>query len=244
MNYLYLLLVILVCFLLYHVEWYPTKVVDITYINMERDEDRKKFMETQLAQLGIPYRRWVGIDASLFTTEEMKQNHVGSPSFAIRHNHWDKKMRNTGVIGCWLAHKTLLQDLATQNAKNNAAHLILEDDIHVPPNLMARWPAIQRDLPRDWDMLFFGLTQPVIQKQINASIGKLEPGHGNWGAYAYAVRHGSIKTKILPCLTWFRDPIDDQYDICFDSLNAYVITPQLLHSDSEFQDKSSIDKAL
>ena len=244
MNYLYILLGVTVIFFVYVYvkEWATPELADISYINMDKDTDRRAFMEKQLNAVNVPYRRWPGVDGSTLTTEDMKRNHVGSPSFAIRHKSWDGKMRNTGVIGCWLAHKTLLEHLATLPVHDNYAHLIIEDDIHIPSTLKkSKW---EQDLPRDWDMLYFGITQPVIDKQITPKLAKLKPGNGNWGTYAYAVRHGSIRTKILPCLTWFHDPIDNQYDMCFSEWNTYALTPNMLTADSEFQEKSSIDKSL
>lgn len=212
---------------------------------MDKDTDRRSFMETQLARLPLPFRRWPGVDGSKLTTADMKAEHVGSPSFAIRHKSWDGKLRNTGVIGCWLSHKKLLQYLSSLPARDNDLHLIIEDDIHVPPSLLSeRWSQVRQQLPRDLDMVYFGITNPVIDYPVSKDLAKLKPGDGNWGTYAYAVRHGSLTTKILPCLDFFRDPIDNQYDTCFDKLNAYAVTPNILRADSEFQDKSSIDKAL
>jgi hypothetical protein len=245
MNYLYILLVLVTAFLLFHVPWNKPQIVDISYINMDKDTDRRAFMETQLAHLAVPYRRWPGVDGSKLTTADMKTEHVGSPSFAIRHKSWDGKLRNTGVIGCWLSHKKLLQYLSTLTVGDDDLHLIIEDDINVPSSLLTdRWPSLQKQLPRDVDLVYFGITNPVISHPASNDLVKLKPGDGNWGTYAYAVRHGSITTKILPCLEHFRDPIDNQYDACFDRLNAYAIIPNLINADSEFQDKSSIDKAV
>ena len=245
MNYLYILVVLLTLFLLFHVTLNKPQIVDISYINMDKDTDRRSFMETQLARLPLPFRRWPGVDGSKLTTADMKAEHVGSPSFAIRHKSWDGKLRNTGVIGCWLSHKKLLQYLSSLPAHDNDLHLIIEDDIHVPPSLLSeRWSKVRQQLPRDLDMVYVGITNPVIDYPVSKDLTKLKPGDGNWGTYAYAVRHGSITTKILPCLDFFRDPIDNQYDTCFDKLNAYAVTPNILRADSEFQDKSSIDKAL
>ena len=43
---------------------------------------------------------------------------------------------NQGVIGCWLSHKRLLTHLSKQNLPTHYAHMITEDDIDFPENLI------------------------------------------------------------------------------------------------------------
>jgi len=56
------------------------------------------------------------------------------------------------------------------------------------------------------------------------------------------VKHGSLKTKILPALRFMTDAIDEQYNTLFGDLNAYCIRPSIIELHSELSKTSSINK--
>lgn len=216
---------------------------DISYINLEKDVGRRSMQETQLARVGVPYRRWEGTLGSSLTSADMFREGVGASNFAQRHAAADKRFRNMGVIGCWLSHVHLLRHLATVPANEYDGHVILEDDVHIPSDLFAH--PVWRELPSDWDVLFLGITKPVVETQVSQHLVRLRSespeARGNWGTYAYVVRHGSLESKILPFFKYYLNPFDVQISQAFTAWNVYAVQPVIVKAESEFQDASSID---
>jgi len=212
-------------------------VSDIYYINLDKDVERRQHMETQLPLA----HRWPAVNGAGLTPESMARHNVPESVYSHRKN-WDGKMRNAGVVGCWLSHVTLMRHLATLPAPEHAAHLILEDDVTVTQSLD---DSIFQGLPDDWDILYFGITKPNVEHKITDRIVKLNTytlyGQGNFGTFAYAVRHGSLRTKILPFFTYFLNAIDVQMNQAFDKWNVYAIQPNVIVAESEHQPNSSID---
>lgn len=221
-----------------------SQITTVHYINMDKDTTRREFMETQLAHYGAQVQRWPGWNVKGLTVDELTALHIGEPVYSVREQLWDGKLRNVGVMGCWLSHTSLLKHLAAMpNAKQQDAHLILEDDVYVPPDILARWAALP--LPKDWDVVYLGIGHPTIDKTASPSpaLVKLKYGRGNAGMYAYVVRHGALQTKILPRLQQFTNAIDMQLSAMFDVLDVYAVMPAWVDARSPLQDKSSIDSA-
>lgn len=211
---------------------------------MDKDTARREFMETQLVHYGAQVERWPGRSVKGMTVDELTALHIGEPVYSVREQLWDGKLRNVGVMGCWLSHTSLLKHLANMSTANpQDAHLIFEDDVYVPPDILARWATLP--LPRDWDVVYLGIGHPTIDKGTSPSpeLVKLKYGRGNAGMYAYVVRHGALQTKILPRLQQFTNAIDMQLSTMFDVLNVYAVMPAWVDPRSPMQDKSSIDSA-
>ncbi len=239
-NYMILGIVALVIAFYIYVGWSRAPYVsDITYINLEKDVERRNHMEKQVPQA----RRWPAVNGADLTPDDMARYNVSESVYSHRKN-WDGKMRNAGVVGCWLSHVTLLRHLATTHVPDHAAHLILEDDVTVTPTALNQ--SLLKDLPNDWDIVYFGITKPNIASRISNKIVKLKShtlyGQGNFGTFAYAVRHGSLQTKIVPFFTHFLNAFDVQINQGFDNWNVYAIQPNVVIADSEHQPNSSIDK--
>ena len=218
-------------------------IEDIYFINLDSDVERRAHMEQQLVHAKQTVHRWSATNGANLTTNDMANNNVGEPVYSHRKN-WDGTMRNAGVVGCWLSHVSLFRYLANKPIPDHAAHLILEDDVTVSPAALE--PAVLENLPADWDIVYFGITKPNIESKVSDHIVKLQShtlyGQGNFGTYGYAVRHGSLHTKILPFFTHFTNAIDVQLNQAFDRWNVYAIQPNVVSAESDHQAKSSIDK--
>jgi hypothetical protein len=153
---------------------------------------------------------------------------------------------NVGAIGCWISHKRLLTYLAEQPHDTNTAHLICEDDAEFPTDFMTgndNWSKVSKHIPADWDMVFLGIKKPIIGKDIAPGIKKMRTTYnkGNWGAHAYLVRHGALKTKILPSIERMTDEIDVHYDMMSDHWNIYICDPPTVRYNDELAAKSNIN---
>lgn len=225
-------------------------VKDIWIINLEKDKERLDNILTRTQHIQDIVHRWPATYGKDLTRESIYGEGVG---YALTRtgNQTDDlagKMRNAGVVGCWLSHKRLLTHLASLDVPEYYGHLILEDDVDIPADFLKpsdAWHQVYKRIPTDWDMVYFGLTQP-LGKAIGDRILKArsaKPGDtGNWGTQAYIVRHGSLKTKILPWLRHMTDAIDEQYNAKFDDWSVYVVEPAIITLDEIMSKNSSLLK--
>lgn len=63
----------------------------------------------------------------------------------------------------------------------------------------------------------------------------------NLGAFAYIVRHESIKTKILPVLKYMVDAYDEHINLQFNNWNVYLLNPGIIDINDELQNESAIN---
>ena len=225
-------------------------VKDMWIINLDKDKKRLENIYKRTGHIQEIVHRWPATYGKDLTREQLKPEGVG---YAVTRTGNQKDdlagvLRNAGVVGCWLSHKRLLTHLATLDVPEYYGHLILEDDVDIPADFLKpsdEWHKVYTRVPTDWDMVYFGLTQPlgspIGERILKASSAK--PGHeGNWGTQAYMVRHGSIKTKILPALEYMTDAIDEQYNDHFNEWNVYVVEPAIIKLDTEMSADSSLLK--
>jgi len=219
------------------------RIDDIWIINLDRASDRWDNMRNQTARLGDMVHRFSAMDGKTITERDSLLKEGVSKIVTVDGNKWDNII-NKGVVGCWLSHKRLLQQLANQDHQHDYGHLILEDDVHIPEDFLSgddNWSKIAKNIPADWDMVYLGLYPEASGIPIADNIVKLQPlGYGQWGTHAYLVKHGSIKTKLLPALRFMTAAIDDQYSSLFGDLNAYCIRPSILPLNETMSTKSTI----
>jgi len=149
--------------------------------------------------------------------------------------------RNPGAVGCWLSHKRLMQHLSDVPADSNVGHLIVEDDIQIKPEFLKDWEYRKHTVPADWDIVYFDINHPrgvPVGEGIQRVVFTRDTG--NWGTQAYMVRHGSLKSRILPKLRFMNAEIDVQLNNCSEDLNIYFFSPSLLHLNQTMSTNSTI----
>jgi len=218
----------------------------ISVINLEKDKHRWRSIKRKLNYLKDPApQQWKGVYGKDLKRTEMHDLgigfamvHSGKGSYGQQH----KDLRNLGTVGCFLSHRSLLTSLAQINLPDDAAHLILEDDIEPPKSLLTKAEKMVKTVPQDWDMIYLGIHKP-IGKPISPCVWKLTHAtkdEGNWGTHAYLVKHKSLKEKILPWLKYMIDALDLQYNIKFDEWNVYSIQPDIIKLNKTQSAKSTI----
>ena len=222
----------------------PARIDDIWVINLDRDAERWTHMSAKIAHFGDMVHRFSAMDGKTIKDREGIHKEGVGYSFTLVRGKGDDII-NRGVVGCWLSHKRLLRHLADQEHQNTYGHLILEDDVTIPNDFLSgtdAWSRISKNIPGDWDIVYLGMNGDVEGSPIADNIVKLSPyKKGQWGTYAYVVKHGSIKTKLLPALRFMTDSIDEQYNTLFGDINAYCIRPSLIRPNEEICNTSSID---
>jgi len=206
-------------------------------INLDRDTTK---LDTFMKQPHIPDTfevvRWRATYGKDLDVNEMCSAGIGGAMFVSgkgAYKDYLKDLRNLGAIGCFLSHRSLLQHLASTDFPDSAGHLILEDDAHFSSDFLNgqhTWNKIRTTIPTDWDMVYIGIVWPK-GNYIEPGVMKLDSnfivkdGDGNYGTHAYLVRHGAIRTKILPWLRHMVDTIDRQYNYKFNEWNVYAVHP-------------------
>ena len=223
-------------------DFFPN-IKTIHVINLDKDKTRFNSFTKRLSNL--KYERWNAIYGKDLHPRNLKKLGIGTTTVMSgrgKYSEQFKDLRNLGAVGCFLSHRNLLNHLSFMNVPGSSGHLILEDDVMFLPDWSERWEKIRVDIPTDWDIVYLGMIKPIGEK-INSNViklRKLDYNEGNWGTWAYLVRHESLAKKILPWLTYMIDAIDQQFTMKFDEWNAYCLDKSLVIPDKKLSDKSTI----
>jgi GR25 family glycosyltransferase involved in LPS biosynthesis len=217
-------------------------------INLDKDKERWASLTAAATSAKIPLQRWPATYGKDIPYDEFRSLGVGHAMIRPDRNDKEhKKLVNLGVAGCFLSTRRLLTHLSTLSYPSSAGHLILDDDVVLPPDLLhpsGRWSKVRQTIPKDWDMIYLGIWS-ATGTDVAPGVKKLrfreDEKNVNLGTFAYIVRHGAIP-KILPHLTYMIDAIDEQYTYKFNEWNVYALTPNLVSVNEEMNEDSSINK--
>ena len=193
--------------------------------NSKRYRDIKEFATAA----GVPLQPWKGVIVTPEQKHTLPEQGVGTTHFKDRTG----AVFNLGVIGAFLAHRSLFRELA-EKAPNKPGTLIFEDDVEIPADLYDRLAAVQSEIPTDWDVIFLDKLY-TVGKPISKNIMKLDKdmtGTKNWGIWAYIVKNASLKERILPKFEHMLDVPDIQLAKFGDTLNMYLIQPSIVKQDA------------
>jgi len=208
-------------------------------INLDRDV--KKLAAFQKQPFPFPVERWTATYGKDLNAYSLPEQGVGSVIYIKGKGAYgldqSKDLRNLGAIGCFLSHRALLQHCATLQVPDTAGHLILEDDVAVDDTFQRKWDERRLLIPKDWDIVYLGIHSP-IGNSIGNDILKLQPTSDdgkNVGTHAYIVRHGVLRTSLLPFLENMTDAIDQMYKRKFSTLNVYGFKRALIGTDETME---------
>ena len=217
------------------------------FMNLDKDTERRDALLKRGTIGTVTIQRWPATYGKEIPYEDFRKLGVGHAM--VRPNRLDKEHKNLvnlGVVGCFISTRRLLTHLSTLYVSDSTGHLILDDDVAIPQDILApdgQWEKIRHTIPSDWDMIYLGIWNPT-GKAINEHVIKLQvtdKPRANLGTFAYIVRHGAIKTKILPWLRYVVDAIDEQYSIKFNEWNVYAVTPNIIGVNEVMNEKSTIN---
>jgi GR25 family glycosyltransferase involved in LPS biosynthesis len=214
----------------YCIPTHPT-LDTIHVLNLDKDVKRWQTMEANGTRLGLPLQRFPGFNGRVLTQHTVHPLGVGRAM--IRPNRKDKEGKhlvNLGLVGCFVAHRNLLTHLSTLPYSDSAGHMILEDDITLPDDFMSRWAAVAARVPGSYDIVQCGLWHP-LGTEVAPGILRLRTDptkRVNLGAFCYVVRHGALRTKILPWLRYMVDAYDEQLALKYGEWESYGVQPNLV----------------
>ena len=200
---------------------------DAYVINMDKYPDRFKRIEENAKGAGFTIKRWPGVEIMEEHVLSLPEKGIGTLIYTSRAGG----KRNLGAIGCFLAHRGLLEHIAAN--PNGTGTFICEDDVEIPPDFLSKLEAVSSEIPEDWDIIY--MNKYMIQgTSVSTHILKLNQdltSSKNMGTWAFIVKNESIKSKILPVLRQMIDELDLQLGRNADTLNMYLITPPIVYVD-------------
>jgi hypothetical protein len=215
---------------------YVNQVVDKVYlINLDRDTERLKKMTEQLTKLNIEFTRFPAVLGS----EVKTSSHLTELCL---------KYCTDGIKGCALSHKTIWEDMIT----NNYEHvLVLEDDAIFADDFEHMFKTGWDQVPKDFDVWYLGCNfkctdTKAIPLLYNRVLGHtpipvdthIQRVYGSVGTHGYVISNKCARTfKHLPIYTH----IDAQMTIWLDkySLNAYSVKPLIVNTSQQLEDSGS-----
>jgi GR25 family glycosyltransferase involved in LPS biosynthesis len=205
---------------------------DAYTITLESHPERWSRMSQLASKAGIGLKPWPGVIVKKDEVDALPPLGVGTTTYKDRSG----RIFNLGVIGAFLAHRSLLQDIAA-NGTRKTGTFISEDDIDIQPDFYQKLAAVTPEIPADWDIVFLDKNIPTIQGQkVSPHVIKLDrdiTGTKNWGIWSYVVKNSSVASKILPCMEHMMDVPDIQLARFADRINMYLITPSITYGDPQ-----------
>jgi len=124
---------------------------DKTYVlSVESAILRREKFEQRFA--GLNYSFFFGADKNKFSVGEIKTKGIYNEELAIHHHRYNKKMQ-PGEIACAWSHKMIYEDMIGKRYKRI---LIMEDDALPDSTVIKNIPAILKELPKNWELLWWG----------------------------------------------------------------------------------------
>lgn len=200
------------------------RIVTAHVVNMDESKERLAECMAAAAVARIPLQRWPAVDTRKYEEKDLAPNKLSKYIWK-----WAVEHKRLGMLGCYLSHRTLLQHLSTLPVSDNDAHLVLEDDAHIPADFWAQWLTVLQDVPPDWDMVQIGVTFPNL-RNVKGRVHRHLNDRGNGGTFAYVVRHGALP-KINAHIEYMSDPIDLMYRAKWREWKYYIIYPEICPHD-------------
>ena len=210
---------------------------DAYAITMDPASKRYVDIKAYATAAGVPLQPWKGVLVTPQMKDTLPEQGVGTTNFKDRTG----AVFNLGVIGAFLAHRSLYRHVA-ETAADKPGTLIFEDDVEIPADLYDKLAAIEKDVPADWDFIFLDKLY-TVGKPVSEHITKLDKdmtAMKNWGIWAYIVKNSSLKEKVLPRMEHMLDVPDIQLAKFADVLNMYLITPSIVRQDRNNAPKSVV----
>lgn len=185
-----------------------TKVV---CINLDRRPDRRQRVQAELARHGFEsVERFAAIDGDA----------VEIPT------HWK---HTAGAYGCLLSHVQVVSAARDSGAPNV---LIFEDDAVLDPEFENKFERFIKEVPDDWDMLYFGALHKDEPLKISAHVGRITRANST---YAYALKR-SIFDEFIALNARAGHVLDMNSYLLQERFNCYCFIPNLAWVEAEYSD--------
>jgi GR25 family glycosyltransferase involved in LPS biosynthesis len=156
----------------------------VFYINLDKDLDRRDFMEQQLSKLSANYRRIPGINGK--NLKNFKRDEIDGISFI---NNYPEL--RPGELGCTLSH---ILAIATAWKTQMPIVLICEDDCSFDTcGITTSMSDTVKNAPSDWEILqLFTGGLKKDQTDAETSYVRFEPKSTTWSNAAYLINRNGM----------------------------------------------------
>jgi len=186
-------------------------------INLEKRKDRLEKCNQEFIKHRLNVDIFKAIDGNSYDTSNMFVN----PTI------------EKGNVGCVLSHLKIIQDA---QHKNYDKILILEDDIIFDNELNKKFEQYIKELPHDWDMLYFGGNHNFHTghklDMISEHIGKCKL---TYTTHSYAIRNTFFQ-KVINKFQNITHPVDVLYTQLQSENNIYTFYPGISSQRSGYSD--------
>jgi len=211
---------------------------DAYTITLDKYPERFPKIKATADAAGINLKRWDGIIVSEKDQDTLPVLGIGTSNFKDRAG----RLFNMGSIGCFLAHRGLLEHIRDSKS-DSVGTLICEDDLNIPSDFYKKLADVQDQIPDDWDYIFLSKMHPHGNK-ISKNVIKLDKdmtANKNWGFWGFIVKNSSIPDRILPKLEHMIDAVDLQLAKFANEINMYLIDPPIVSLNSNHSGIVDID---
>jgi glycosyl transferase, family 25 len=140
---------------------------------------------------------------------------------------------SSGAYGCLQSHLAVVR---AARAQDRESVLIMEDDVVFADGFHEQFPERVRDLPADWDMLFFGCLHYEPPEPAAPGIGRLRI---SFSTFMYAVRR-TVYDRFISLNQRERDPVDRTNLILQKNFRCYCFMPHLAWVDDSYSDAQGV----
>jgi GR25 family glycosyltransferase involved in LPS biosynthesis len=188
-------------------EAFPYKIC----INLDRRPDRWQQMQLKFDRHGIhPVRRFPALDG----------DNLNIPA------NW---IHTPGAYGCLLSHLQVIREARQLGA---SSVLIFEDDVVFDPHLQKKFSTCIKQLPPDWDMLFFGALHKDEPIKVADNIARISKANST---YAYALRD-TVFDDFIELNRKTEEVLDNNSLVLQQQFNCYCFMPHLAWVETDYSD--------
>lgn len=141
-----------------------------------------------------------------------------------------------GEVGCLLSHLNIIKKSKESGFKKV---LIFEDDVEFSDNLVESFREYLKELPLNWDMLYFGANHALCNPyesnppiQITEHVYKVVHAYST---HAYAINETAYD-RIISHIEKMTNPLDVMYSQIQKELNVYLFRPHLAWQRNGYSD--------
>ncbi len=134
-----------------------------------------------------------------------------------------------GAYGCLISHVEVVREAQRSNAPSV---LIFEDDTILDPEFQSKFASFSKEVPDDWDMLYFGALHKDEPAQISEHVGRITKANST---YAYALKN-TVFDAFIELNARAEHVLDMNSYLLQERFNCYCFMPNLAWVEAEYSD--------